>query len=538
MLFQKSTIPFQVTKVLSPLVFDYLFKSESLKSFFSFYPDDSGFQKLIDQRKLKPVNRKALVDVLRNQNQELSSATKKNIELLLSENTFTVTTGHQLNLFTGPLYFIYKILTAIKLSQSLKEKFPDKNFVPVYWMASEDHDIEEINHTFVYGKRIEWKGEDALNANGKGAAGRILCKGIGSIIDELKTILGENDLSKKVIDLLNRSYSEENSLSAATRILVSELFGKYGLVILDADNATLKKIFIPVMKDELQSQTSFKKVSETIQELENNKYEVQVHPREINLFYLTDDARNRIVKENGIYKVLNTSLEWNEDALMFELNEHPARFSPNVVLRPLYQETILPNIAYVGGPAEIAYWLQYKSMFDHYNVNFPALVLRNCAMLVDESSAVKMSKLKISPTDIFKSADELSQEFVLRNSDSFSMEEEVQKLTTAFDSLVQKATKLDSTLKTLVEAEKQKQLNALEGLEEKITRAQKKRHETSIQQIRKIKGKFFPDGTLQERQENFLSFYLMFGESFFDELLAQFAPPEKEFLILSEANFR
>jgi len=514
--------------LLSSIVSEYIKRNNQLHPFYTAYPDEKGFQELIRKRNDFPVDRKLLAEVLTEQNQGSHDSVRKNISLLENTNTFTVTTGHQLNLFTGPLYFVYKILSAIKLSVWLNEKFPENRFIPVYWMASEDHDIAEINHTYIYGKKIEW------SSAGTGAAGRLKCNGIDPVIAELKSITGSNTEADKLIAIISDAYKTGHSLSEATRILVNALFGRYGLVILDADNLKLKKQFVPLMKKELLNRSSYEKTSASIVSLEKMNYEIQVRPREINLFYIKDQSRERIVKEGNVYKVLNSEITWNESEIPEALDKNPERFSPNVVLRPLYQETILPNIAYVGGPAEIAYWLQYKSMFDDAGSFFPALVLRNCAMISDAGSEKRMEKLKISSTDLFKSVDVLSKEFIRNDHDAFSMEEEVTMINNAFDSLQHKAAAVDPTVSSYVAAEKQKQLNLMKSVGEKITRAEKKKHEISLQQIQKLKDKFFPGKTLQERNENFIPFYLQYGETFFDGLLESFAPVSEKFHFLSE----
>lgn len=525
--FSVKELDLTINQTLPKLVSDYLSRKDALKPFYNGFPDQEGFRNAIESRRLSKSDRQVLVEVLAEQNPRADGLVIRNIESLLHQNTFTITTGHQLNLFTGPLYFIYKILSAIKLSQHLSKEFPSSHFVPVYWMASEDHDIEEINHTYVYGKKLEWK------TNSKGAAGKILCKGLNEVTDELKATLGESENAKSILEILSVAYTETHSLSAAVRILAGKLFSKYGLVILDADDARLKKIFAPVMKAELTTQVGFQKTGETISRLEKEGYEVQVQPREINLFYLSENSRERIVKENGNFKVLNKVNEWDEAGILKELDENPERFSPNVVLRPLYQEAILPNIAYVGGPAETAYWFEIKSLFDHFNIRFPLLILRNSVMLIDESSAARMNKLQISIEDLFKSYDMLAREFVAKSSDSISLASEVSEIADAYDSVIRKIAALDATLANAAEAEKQRQLKALDFLEEKITRAEKKKNEVSLQQIQKLKEKFFPGGSFQERHENFIPYYLKYGESFFDLLLESFQPVPGQLLVIT-----
>jgi len=526
--FKKSTVDFSKTHILPKITEDYIQSPQSFDSYINAVPEIGAFKNIIEKRKASLANRSLLATVLKEQNASASPASLKNIESLKNENSFTVTTGHQLNILTGPLYFIYKIITTIKLSQILNEKYPRFHFVPVYWMNGEDHDIEEINHTYIYGKKVEW------NTDQKGATGRMTCKGMAAVIDEVETLTGTNEQTEKILSLLKSAYKESNTLCEATRMLVNTFFGKYGLVIIDADDARFKKEFIPVIKDDLFNNTSYKQVNETIAELKI-KYEPQVHPREINLFYL-NGVRERIVKENAQWTVLNTSVEWTQDALMKEVEEHPERFSPNVVLRPLYQEFLLPNVAFVGGPAEIAYWLEYKKMFDHYKVNYPTLIMRQCSMIVDDSSSARVLKLGLREEQLFNTMDDLIKDYITRSTDGLDSVGEMQQISNAFDAIVNKISKIDVSLRGAAEAEKQRITNGLKALEEKAIRAQKKKHETVTQQIQKLKDKFYPDGVLQERHDNFIPFFIKYGESFFDELLANSNPPEREFLILTETK--
>ena len=395
-------------------------------------------------------------------------------------------------------------------------------------MASEDHDLEEINHIHLFGKKIIW---EPLN---KGAAGRIGCTGISQVIDGVSTMLAGNPQAEKIMSLFSKAYSESNNLADATRIIIHEIFSQHGLVILNADDARLKKIFISEMKDDVVNHTSFQLVNETIEELGKN-YKVQVHPREINLFYLGDNFRERIVEESGSFSVLNTTLKFSKEELLEEIENHPEKFSPNVVMRPLYQEIILPNLAYIGGPAEISYWLEYKKMFQHYGAELPVLVLRNCLMIVDAATRDKFLKLGLEPEDVFLNEEDLIKKYLkLKSSQEFSIDALVSKADSLFNETLAQVNDIDPTLKPSVEAEKQKMINGLKSLEERIRRSEKKKHETAVNQVRKLKEKLFPENKLQERHENLLTYYSKYGDDFLAELIRHTNPFEKKFIILEE----
>lgn len=528
-----SFVNYSETGFFSNLILDYIATKPELKNFYEYAPNLSSFAKKINDRKEIAVERAILADVLTEQNKAFSSNEKvlANIELLRNNNAFTVTTGHQLNLFTGPLYFIYKIISTINLAEKLKQEYPDYNFVPVYWMHCEDHDFAEINHIHLFGKKIEWKEEH------QGAAGEISTVSLCSVIDELKTILGESVHANELITLFSEAYLRHYNLADAMRYLCHQLFGHYGLVILDARDKRLKQTFIPQLKEDIFNHSNFKSVEQTNSELEQLGYKTQVNPREINYFYLTDGKRERIIKTEKGFEVLNTSVVFSKEELEQEIETAPEKFSPNVVLRPLYQEHILPNLAYIGGAGELAYWLQYKRMFNAAKVSFPVLMLRNSVMVVDETVKTKIEKLGLAAKDFFASEEKLVNDFIAAKSASdTALVDEQQKMKELFQSVKSKAKQVDITLEASIEAELQKQLKVLEQLESRIQRAEKKKHETSINQIKSIREKLFPSNSLQERHENISTFYLRYGSSFIDILKQNLQPLDCRFMIVEGSN--
>jgi len=276
-------IPFQKTDFFSKTMIDYLEGKKAIQNFYNNFPDANGFKNQLEEKRnsFSLETRKVLVTALKNQyiTVAVSEETQQNINLLLQQNTFTVTTGHQLNLFTGPLYFLYKIISAINLAEELKEQFPADNFVPIYWMATEDHDFEEINYFNFKNKKVQW------NRNNGGAVGHFSTEGLKEVFDQFSAQLGDTRNADFLRDLFAKGYLEHNTLTEATRYIANQLFAKYGLVIVDGDDKQLKQVFTPYLEEELLKQVSFKEVTNTIYELEKN-YKVQVNPREINLFYL------------------------------------------------------------------------------------------------------------------------------------------------------------------------------------------------------------------------------------------------------------
>lgn len=524
-------IPYSETGFFSNLILDYLSGKEELKPFYEDAPKLSSFARKINDRNVKPVDRELLVAVLLEQNKGLENNKKvlANIELLKSDKTFTVTTGHQLNLFTGPLYFIYKIISTINLAEKLKQEYPANDFIPVYWMHAEDHDFAEINHIHVFGKRVEWQEEH------NGPAGEISTASLATVIDELAVIAGENENAKQWIVLLKQAYLNHNNLADAHRYLVHQLFGNYGMVILDARDSRLKKTFVPQLKADIFDNSNHAVVAESNAALEKQGYKVQVNPREINCFYFAEGKRERIVKNEERYDVINTAVSFSKEELEKEIEQQPEKFSPNVVLRPLYQEHILPNLAYIGGAGELAYWMQYKAMFDAACVSFPLLVLRNSVMVVDEIQKSKIKKLGLNATNFFDAEDQLISEYVAAHSTAeTSLADEKKKLEELFAEAKSKGAAVDATLEASIEAELQKQLKSLEQVESRIQRAEKKKHETAVNQLKAVREKLFPNNSLQERHDNITAFYLRYGTAFIQALKDNLDPMDARYVMLEE----
>ena len=525
-------VTYQNSGYFIPLIVDYLNQKSELKSLYNRFPTIENFKHQLEEKgKNFPLeNRKILVDALKKQHAkfEISEVTSNNIELLNQTNTFTITTGHQLNLFTGPLYFIYKIISVINLTKELKIAYPEHNFVPIYWMATEDHDFEEINFFNFKNKKIEWKKES------KGPVGRLNTQGMDLVFDAFSSELGLGNNAYYLRDLFKKAYLEHDNLADATRYLTYKLFEKEGLVIVDGDDTELKKIFIPFAKDELLHQTSFKKVNETLSLLKD--YSIQVNPREINLFYIQDQLRERIIYENGNYNINNTLLSFSESELLTELENNPENFSPNVILRPLYQELVLPNLCYIGGGGEIAYWLELKSNFEAHKITFPILLVRNSVLLVTKKQLSKLEKLNLNWKDIF-----LNRETLLNNKTKelskftvdFSEQKEILKK--QFKLVNEIANQTDPSFLGAVKAQEVKQLKGLYNLEKRLLKAEKRIYKEKLERITQIQNQLFPNQGLQERTANFSSFCdeIDSFDSFLDQLQTELQPLSHHFSVVN-----
>lgn len=523
-------ISYQTSGYFSTLIQDYLNEEPTLRSLYNHFPTIENFQKQIfeKQKNFNHDNRSALVSVLNKQYAaiETSPLTQHHIEQLRLNNTFTVTTGHQLNLFSGPLYFLYKIISTINLTRELKAKYPDYNFVPVYWMATEDHDFEEINYFNFKGKKFRW------NKQSNGPVGRLSTDGLAEFLEIYALELGSSTNAETLKTLFEEAYLKHNNLAEATRFLANRLFASQGLVIIDADDSELKKALVPYIKRELGEQISYKNVQETIEKLKN--YNVQVNPREINLFYIEDNLRERIVFENGKFHINNTKMFFSQEELFALLESAPEKFSPNVIMRPLYQEVILPNLCYIGGGGEIAYWLELKSYFDSVSVTFPVILVRNSVLLATEKQVKKADRLGLSWKDLFAPQENLLNEVTHRIS-SFPIDLTAQKeaLNQQFEYLYQLAEQTDSSFTGAVKAQEKKQLKGLENLEKRLLKAQKRHLKDQLERIQELQGELFPNNSLQERYSNFSEYYLEKGEELIPLLMQNLHPLETNFSIIT-----
>lgn len=528
-------LPFKKTGYFSNLICDYIAGDKKVASLYNRFPSLEGFRGQLEEKgkSFTSSHRNILSDALLDQYKAVDSSkqTRQNIQSLKDSNTFTVVTGHQLNLFTGPLYFLYKIISTINLTKQLKKEFPSYNFAPIYWMATEDHDFDEINYFNFKGKKIQWNPE----GHSGGAVGYLDTEGLEEVFQIFSNVLGDSTNAQSLKELFENAYLKHHTLAEATRFLANALFAEYGLVIVDGDDVALKRLLIPYVKKDILEQTAFKAVSDTIQKMEtlDANYSIQVNPREINYFYLIDGVRERIVEVDGTYAVVDHKIRWEKDDLLKELEAHPERFSPNVIARPLYQEVILPNLCYIGGGGEIAYWLELKSSFEAMEVPFPMLLLRNSALMVTEKQAEKLEKMKISIGDLFLKQSSLINKKI-REISNIDIDFSPQKalLEEQFKGMYTLAEQTDKSFLGAVKAQEVKQKKGLDHLEKRLLKAQKRKLKDHVVRMTDIQNELFPGKSLQERNLNFSELYLEYGETLIPMLFQALKPLQMEFTII------
>jgi bacillithiol biosynthesis cysteine-adding enzyme BshC len=517
---KKHCVDLKKTGQFSTFFLDYLEGKESLRSFYSHLPNLESFGDAIQAKQFSAEKRQILVEVLESQYAGLPivPAVEQHIHALRREKTFTVTTGHQLNLFTGPLYFIYKLISVINLAQRLQERYPDCHFVPVYWMASEDHDAAEINYFKLDGTTYRWETSQS------GAVGDF------ELDASFQTFLKGLGFAPPVFQ---DAYSKSATLAEAVRNYVHTLFGEKGLVVLDANDARLKREFVEVLAADLLEHKPYAAAQASSQALAQLGYASQIYPRSINLFYLDKGIRERIEQDGDEYVVLNTDLRFTAPALKDLLQEHPERFSPNVVLRPVYQEWILPNLGYIGGPAEVVYWLQLKGVFDLFSLPFPVLLPRNFAVLLSSPMQKKIVQLEWSPEQLFQKFADWKKAFVQASSDfDFSLTGAKDQVSQVFKNLAEQSSTLDAGLPKAFAAGEVRSLKILEQLGTKLRKAEEQRLEVQLKRAQTVFEFLAPGGSPQERVVNFMQFYLD-HPTLLEELMTCFDPLDFSMQVLS-----
>ena len=502
---KKETISFKETGNFSKKFLRFI-ENESL----SYYPKEKNILKTLKDLNFSKDSREVLFKELDQQyeNLEISPLVKKNIKSILSDNTFTVTTGHQLNIFTGPMYVIYKIVSVIKLSQTLSKKYPKYKFIPIYWMASEDHDFEEIKSFHSNGKTYTWDIES------KGPVGNLKTETIKNIFSE--------DIS--IPEFFKDAYSSSSSLSEAVRKYMNYLFGEYGLITIDPNSKNLKKNISDIIVDDV--------INNTIENIEKSSDEASdVYVRKVNFFYQESDLRERIDKTDK-YNILSTSLSFTEKEIKDKIKSSPELFSPNVITRCLYQQRILPNICYLGGPAEIVYWESFKKFFDNYNISYPVLVPRDFALLLTAKVQKLIKKLNLSINHLFEEKNKIENKVLeVEAEESKNFKREIDQINKILINVSDKFEKEDPTMKPHVLATAKKMENRLLQIERRYINKQKKNNLKMMNQVSDLYMFLNPDNSIQERKENVISFYDL---NFIEDLIKNLDPLDLQFKILKK----
>lgn len=516
------------------LFLDYLYEFENVADFFANdFRNRENYLKIfrsISESRQDFASR--IPDIISNQYANLnpSGKTAQNIKKLADKKTLAIVTGQQLGILGGPLYTFYKIITAIKLSQFLSERYDDYNFVPVFWLEGDDHDFNEVrtikiiddNNSLVtvgYKEEIE---EDDL----KQSIGLIkLDNSINDFFTALEKELKETEFKSSLLQQLRNCFQEGRTFKDAFRDLIFNYFDNYGLVIFDPQTDEVKQLLKPIFKKEINDfrihTEQLVHVSATLEEL----YHAQVKVKPVNLFLRVDEGRHSIEPVENEFRLRRKRKSYTQEQLLEVLENEPDKFSPNVLLRPICQDYLLPTAFYIAGPSEIAYFAQLKPLYELYNIVEPIIYPRSSLTILENSIAGSLDKFSIGINDVFVDVENVKKRII--NSVEQSSVDEMfsdisNQLENSFDQLKEKLFDLDKTIADSSNRYRDKILGTIAELKSKAEKAQQKKYEVTLRQIDRAAVHLFPNSNLQEREINFVYFVNKYGDEFlkrvFDEL--------------------
>lgn len=516
------------------LFLDYIYRFENVKKFYKRNPfDKDNYAKIFSEiSSARQVNREKLVSIIKTQytGKAPSSKTSKNIELLWKENTLAIVTGQQLGILGGPLYTIYKIITAIKLANHLKERFDSFNFVPLFWLEGDDHDFNEVRCINIINNsnqlfKISYGEEIPGDEIGQSVGLLDFDEKINVFLTELEQQLRDTEFKHDLINQIKNIYTSGKSIKEAFRELIHLFFDEYGLIIFDPQDKAVKEILKPVFKKELLEYRFRSEESVKVSAELDDIYHAQVKVKPINLFINYENGRHSLEPDEEDFKLKRKRKRFSKDEILTLLENEPQNFSPNVLFRPICQDYILPTAFYIGGPSEIAYFAQVMPLYDFFNVPVPIIYPRSSATILEKGLSNALEKFNLQINEIFSDPEYVKQKIV-KNMDETPLEEifsSASKNTEIiFDNLKEKLFSVDKTTSDSVQRYREKSLNNLEELKAKSIQAQKKKYEVTLKQIDKLTSILFPNENLQERELNFIYFLNKYGMDFlkkiFDEL--------------------
>ncbi len=528
----KMNIPYASLPGYSDLYIDYVHHFDKVSRFYEFSYDNEGIFNSITSKKESynngSVSRLEVCELLKTQNKFFNSGESAflNIEILKEPDTFAVVTGQQIGMLTGNLYSVIKALNAIELAKNLSLKYPEFKFVPVFWLEADDHDFTEINSINILGKEghpvnISYLQKGAEKERYLTPTGRIvLDEYINTFTQTLKDNLIQTEFTEQLFYLINRSYKEGIDLVTAFARFFNYILGDTGLIFCNPADKEIKKILVPVFEKELNT---FPETCELVvhksAELEQ-KYEPQVKPRSINLFYTYNDNRHLIELKEDKFSLRNTRQKFEKEELFNLLVSNPENFSPNVILRPVCQDYLLPTAVYVGGPSEVAYFGQFRDVYNFYGMKMPAVFPRTSITILEPKVEGFMEKFGISFDEL------LDEEKITRKLLGKVNEINVEDIFTNFiDELNAvmytnglELEKIDKNLLQGLRNRHEKYIENIGFLKPKFIETQLRQNETTGKKLKAVLESVYPDYTLQERYFNIVYFINKYGFDFIKEL--------------------
>lgn len=508
------------------LFLDYTYEFENVKKFFkkNFLVDKNYVETFQQLKATVRPHRNDVANIISDQylGYQPCKLTERNISSLNDENTFAVVTGQQVSLFGGPLYTFYKIISTIKLTKLLNERYSEYNFIPIFWMEADDHDFKEIQSVKIidqYNKLKTITYDDGIEEEiNRGSVGKLkLNSNINQTLDELDESLRDNEFKDEILNLINSCYCEGVTIKSAFKKLIFNFFDEYGLVIFNPQDKRVKDILLPIFEKEIDNFAihSNDNVLRSAELDENYHAQVKVNP--INLFYTDESGRHLVEPVEGEFRFRGKRKRISEDEIKKLLYYDPSAFSPGVLLRPICQDFLLPTAVYVGGPAEVSYFAQVIPNYSFFNLVPPIVFPRASITILEKHIASSMKKYDLLFNEFFFDENDLVNKILNKVSDmnledifSNSKESINETLLKLRDSLIE----IDQTLNDVSDKSFSRINQTLDILKSKSEDLQARKHKDVVNRLKKIRYFIYPNNTLQEREINFIYFASKYGLNF------------------------
>ncbi|HRN26472.1 MAG: bacillithiol biosynthesis cysteine-adding enzyme BshC [Ignavibacteriaceae bacterium] len=528
------------------LFLDYLYEFENVAEYFKHdFRNKDGylplFKDIVESKKNKSF---VISPILKNQYSSfnnISEKTLRNISSLDDAKTIAVVTGQQLGILGGPLYTLYKIITTIRLANQLSERYEEYNFIPVFWMEADDHDFNEVRSVNLFDNEnqvinIGYK-EQISDDDSKQSMGKInFDESLNDFLNQFENSLRDTDFKNDLLLKIKECYKVGISFKQSFKQLLFWLFDEYGVVIFDPQDAEVKALLKPIFTKEVNDfSIQTQKLIQTSAKLEED-YHAQVKVKPVNLFYHTDDGRYSIEPVEGIFKLRRKRKQFTKEEILNEIENAPERFSPNVLLRPICQDYLLPTGFYIAGPSEISYFAQVTPLYNFYKIVTPIVYPRSSVTIMEKNVESAMDKYDLTLTDIFLGLDELKEKVIAglsENNIEKAFEDSVNEIDLTFDKLKENLFAIDKTLVDSSLRYRERVLSSINELKSKATKAQENKHETTIRQLTRLSNLLYPLENLQEREINFTYFYNKHGKELIKKIYNDISISEFEHQIIS-----
>jgi bacillithiol biosynthesis cysteine-adding enzyme BshC len=504
------------------LVRDYYAGAPALAPFFPGFPwDTSAWMRTASavRNHFSPEQLHAMTSAIRAGNADA----RAKLHGIANGNGFFVQTGQQAGIFGGPLFTIYKILTAIRLAESLERQL-GVTVAPLFWIAADDHDFAEVNHNYLLTQDNALEKLE-LPDDGRPASSmhrRVLGNDIEPIVQQLQTLLPETEFTAELTALLQQVYTPNNNIADAFGSLVSFLFDRFGLLITASTDRTVKRLAAPLMQYELaHAETHEDAVNGQTQKLVSRGYHEQVPVRSdaANVSYEDENGRDRLMRWGSDWELSRSKQRFSGEQIAELLEREPERFSANVLLRPVVASAVFPTLAYVGGPAEISYFAQIGCLFAAHRVPMPLVVPRASVDIVEYKVQKVLDKFSLTPDEVHVPFDRLASDIVRREVPreiTATIEELRENLGSGYARLIEAALQIDPTLRGPLESARNAAHKMLNDMDKKIVKHLKQRASVELEQLRRASTNLYPLGKSQERVLSVLTYYARYGPDFID----------------------